>query len=109
MAKGGRQGTGCHQQRATHDGERLPTPRHPTPMIKPEKQAALAEANTAGTSRHPVVPAFLKVPAAVAYSGIGRCTLYELMGERKIKSHRIGAARVIDRASLEAFISSQPS
>ncbi len=78
-------------------------------MIKPEKQAALAEANTAGTSRQPVVPAFLKVPSAVAYSGIGRSTLYELMGERKIKSHRIGTARVIDRASLEAFISSQPS
>ncbi len=77
-------------------------------MIKPEKQAALAEANTAGTTRQPVVPAFLKVPAAVAYSGIGRSTLYELMGARKIKSHRIGAARVIDRASLDAFISSQP-
>ena len=78
-------------------------------MLNTEKQAALAEANTAGTSRQPVVPAFLKVPSAVAYSGIGRSTLYELMGERKIKSHRIGAARVIDRASLEAFITSQPS
>jgi excisionase family DNA binding protein len=78
-------------------------------MLNHEKQTALAEANTAGTSRQPVVPAFLKVPAAVAYSGIGRSTLYELMGERKIKSHRIGAARVIDRASLEAFITSQPS
>jgi excisionase family DNA binding protein len=78
-------------------------------MLNTEKQAALAEANTARTTRQPVVPAFLKVPAAVAYSGIGRSTLYELMGERKIKSHRIGAARVIDRASLEAFITSQPS
>jgi excisionase family DNA binding protein len=78
-------------------------------MLSHEKQTALAEATAASTARQPIVPAFLKVPAAVAYSGIGRSTLYELMGERKIKSHRIGVARVIDRASLEAFITSQPS
>ncbi len=78
-------------------------------MLNTEKQTALTEANKAGTTRQPVVPAFLKVPTAVAYSGIGRSTMYELMGAGKIKSHRIGAARVIDRASLDAFITSQPS
>ena len=78
-------------------------------MINIEKQTALAEATAAGAPRQPIVPGFLKIPAAVAYSGIGRSTLYELMGARKFKSHRIGAARVIDRASLDAFITSQPS
>ena len=97
----------------------LPTDRDPpgaaaekpnsTPMIHSEKQDALAEAQTASKTRQPVVPGFLKIPAAVAYSGIGRSTLYELMRARKIKSHRIGAARVIDRASLDAFITAQPS
>ena len=77
-------------------------------MLNTEKQAALAEANTAGTSRQPVVPAFLKVPTAVAYSGIGRSTMYELMGAGKIKSHLIGASRVIDRESIDQYVSSQP-
>lgn len=77
-------------------------------MLNTEKQGALAEATAASTPRHPIMPGFLKIPAAVAYSGIGRSTLYALMGERKVKSHRIGAARVIDRASLDAFITSQP-
>lgn len=78
-------------------------------MIKSEKQAALAEAEKAAKPRQPIVPGFLKMPAAVAYSGIGRSTLYELMGVGKIKSYRIGAARVIDRESLDGFITSQPS
>lgn len=78
-------------------------------MIKSEKLKALAEAKTAGTCRQPITPAYLKVPVAVAYSGIGRSTLYELMGAGKIRSHRIGAARVIDRESLDAFITAQPS
>lgn len=78
-------------------------------MLNDEKQTALAEASAAGHHRQPITPGFLKIPAAVAYSGIGRSTLYELMGARKIKSYRIGAARVIDRASLDAFITSQPA
>ena len=78
-------------------------------MLNTEKQTALAEATAAGTHRQRLVPGFLKIPAAVAYSGIGRSTLYELMGARRIKSYRIGSARVLCRSSLDAFITSQPS
>lgn len=78
-------------------------------MLASEKLGALESANAAARSRQPVTPRWLKIPSAVAYSGIGRSTLYELMNAGKIKSHRIGAARVIDRESLDAFISSQPS
>lgn len=78
-------------------------------MLKSEKETVLAIANAPGNPRQPVTPRWLKVPAAVAYSGICRSTIYELMNARKIKSHLIGAARVIDRESLDAFISSQPA
>lgn len=76
-------------------------------MLQTEKHQALTEANTA--TRQPITPRWLKIPAAVAYSGISRSTLYELMNAGQIKSHRIGAARVIDRESLDAFIATQPS
>ncbi len=81
-------------------------------MIQAEKQAALAEAKAITTHpdpRHQLKPRWLKVPAAVAYSSVGRSTLYELMNAGKVRSHRIGAARVIDRESLDAFIADQPS
>ena len=74
-------------------------------MIQSEKETVLTEANT----RQPITPRWLKVPAAVAYSGISRSVIYELLNARKIKSHRIGAARVIDRESLDAFIAGQPA
>ena len=35
-------------------------------MIKLEKQTALAEAYAIGTSRQPITPRWLKIPAAVA-------------------------------------------
>jgi excisionase family DNA binding protein len=78
-------------------------------MIKIEKQTSLAEANASGSARQHITPRWLKIPAAVAYTGISRSVLYELMNAGKIRSHRIGAARVIDRESLDAFVSSQPS
>jgi excisionase family DNA binding protein len=78
-------------------------------MLQIEKQNALAEATAASIARQPIVPGYLKIGTAVIYSGIGRSTMYELMGAGKIKSYRIGAARVIDRASLDAFITSQPA
>lgn len=77
-------------------------------MLQIEKHQALAEANTAAT-RQPITPRWLKIPAAVAYTGISRSVLYELLNAGKIKSHRIGAARVIDRESLDGFIANQPS
>lgn len=78
-------------------------------MITSEKQTALAEANSAISYRQLIPPRWLKIPTAVSYSAIGRSTLYELMNAGKIRSHRIGAARVIDRESLDAFIAGQPS
>lgn len=74
-------------------------------MIRIEKESALTESK----SRQPITPRWLKIPAAVAYSGISRSVIYELLNEGKIRSHRIGAARVIDRESLDAFIASQPA
>jgi excisionase family DNA binding protein len=109
MAKHGMQWIGFPHQTAPHGGAWLIKSNPLKSMLKTEKQNALAEAKAAGTSRQPITPAFLKVPAAVAYSGIGRSTMYELMGAGKIRSHRIGAARVIDRESLDAFITAQPS
>jgi excisionase family DNA binding protein len=76
-------------------------------MIQSEKQDALAEANTARPA--PLAPRFIKIAAAAQYSAISRSKLYELLAARKIKSHRIGGARVVDRESLDAYISSQPS
>jgi excisionase family DNA binding protein len=73
-------------------------------MIHTEKQNALTEAK----SRQPITPRWLKIPAAVAYSGISRSVMYELLNAGKIRSHRIGAARVIDRESLDEFIAGQP-
>lgn len=77
----------------------------PATMIKIEKTEVLTESKT----RQPITPRWLKIPAAVAYSGISRSAIYELLNARKIKSHLIGAARVIDRESIDAFISGQPA
>lgn len=78
-------------------------------MITIEKKIALDAANAATNPRQPMIPRWLKIPTAVAYAGVCRSTLYELMNAGKISSHRIGSSRLIDRESLDAFISSQPS
>jgi excisionase family DNA binding protein len=74
-------------------------------MLNSEKQTVLEETE----SRQPIPPRWLKVQVAVKYSGISRSALYVLLTNGKIRSHRIGAARVIDRESLDAFITSQPA
>lgn len=80
-------------------------------MIAPEKHSAIVTANAAANDEQTryFKPRFLKVSTAAIYSSISRSVLYELMTARKIKSHRIGGARVIDRESLDAFILSQPA
>ena len=80
-------------------------------MIAPERQDALSTANAAANdeqSRY-FKPRFLKIVTAATYSSISRSTLYELMNAGKIKSHKIGAARLLDRESLDFYISSQPA
>jgi hypothetical protein len=55
-------------------------------------------------------PPWLKVPAAVSYSGINRAKLYILMAEGQIKSASVcsrGSSRgirLVDRLSLDAFL-----
>jgi hypothetical protein len=56
-------------------------------------------------------PRWLRIPAAVKYSGLSRSRLYELLSEGRIKSvcvksHR-GAergVRLLDRESVDSFI-----
>ena len=56
-------------------------------------------------------PRWLRIPAAVKYSGLSRSRLYELLSERKIrsiclKSHK-GAergVRLLDRESIDTFM-----
>jgi len=57
-------------------------------------------------------PRWLKVEAAVSYTGISRAVLYRILAEGKIRSSSLRARgasrgiRLIDRASLDAFIES---
>jgi hypothetical protein len=57
-------------------------------------------------------PRWLRVPAAVNYSGISRAKLFVLMAEGRIKSASITSAgknrgiRVVDRLSIDKFLSS---
>ncbi len=65
------------------------------------------------THRGPVTlnPRWLRIPAAVKYSGLSRSKLYELLSEGKIqsiclKSHK-GAelgVRLLDRESIDTFM-----
>jgi hypothetical protein len=55
-------------------------------------------------------PRWLKVPAAVSYSGLSRAKLYVLMAEGQIKSASVRSRgrsrgiRIIDRLSLDEFL-----
>ena len=58
-------------------------------------------------------PAYLRIPDAIKYSGIGRSTLYTLMTEGRVKSvalktHKdnVRGLRLISRASLDSFLGS---
>jgi len=62
------------------------------------------------TSSHPVQPVWLRVPQAVHLTGLSRSKVYELLAAKRIKSASLRepgqrhATRLIDRASLLAFI-----
>ena len=56
-------------------------------------------------------PRWLRIPAAVKYSGLSRSRLYELLSERKIrsicvKSHKgtERGVRLLDRESIDTFM-----
>jgi excisionase family DNA binding protein len=52
-------------------------------------------------------PIAVTVPTALKLSGLGRTKLYELIAAKQIRSIRVGARRLIDFASLKAFLTSQ--
>jgi predicted DNA-binding transcriptional regulator AlpA len=58
-----------------------------------------------------LVPRWLRIPAAVKYSGLCRSHLYELIAKRKIKSiclksHKLNTrgVRLIDRESIDQLM-----
>jgi hypothetical protein len=59
-----------------------------------------------------IEPRWLRIPAAVAYSGFSRAKLFTLLSERLIESVSVVSAgkrrgiRVVDRLSIDEFLSS---
>lgn len=51
----------------------------------------------------------LTIPEAVAYSGIGRSSLYKLFSLGKITPRKIGKRTLILRDELERFVLSLPN
>jgi excisionase family DNA binding protein len=55
----------------------------------------------------PIEPIAVTIPTALKVSGLGRTKLYELIASKQIRSVRVGARRLIDFASLRAFLTSR--
>jgi len=58
-------------------------------------------------------PRWLRMPSAVKYSGLSRSRLYELLGQRRIKSiclksrnDALRGVRLVDRESIDLFMES---
>jgi excisionase family DNA binding protein len=60
----------------------------------------------ADVSQTPLDPIAVTIPTALKLSGLGRTKLYELIASKQIRSVRVGARRLIDFASMKAFLSS---
>ena len=54
------------------------------------------------------LPIYLSVQDAIKASSLGKTYLYELISTNRIKSFVVGKRRLIDTASLIAFIESHP-
>lgn len=82
-------------------------------MLAYEKTAALeasrSDAAPGPNRQHLPAPRWLRVPGACQYSGLNRSVLYTLLSAGKVRSHKIGGSRVVDRFSLDSFIESQPA
>jgi excisionase family DNA binding protein len=46
---------------------------------------------------------------AVKITGLGRTKLYELIGAGRIETRRVGTRRLVDFASLKAFLAGEAS
>jgi excisionase family DNA binding protein len=55
----------------------------------------------------PLEPISITVPTALKLSGLGRTKLYELIASKQIRTVRVGARRLVDFASLKAFLTSR--
>jgi excisionase family DNA binding protein len=53
-----------------------------------------------------IEPVTISIPAALRASGLGRTKLYELIAKREIASVRVGTRRLVNYASLKAFLNS---
>jgi excisionase family DNA binding protein len=51
----------------------------------------------------PILPAAFTIAGAVAYTGISRSKLYELMKQGDIASFQVGGRRMILRGALDEF------
>lgn len=51
---------------------------------------------------------FAPIPAACARAGIGRTTVYRLIGEGRIVALKVGRRTLVDLASLDRFLESAP-
>lgn len=51
----------------------------------------------------PILPVALNMTGAVAYSGLSRSRLYELMRDGALASFHVGSRRMIRRDALDAF------
>ena len=79
--------------------------------MNPILRSKILQGAHAGTSNLEL--RWLKVDAAVRYSGISRAVLYRILAEGKIRSSSLRAReasrgiRLIDRLSLDAYIDSR--
>lgn len=51
-----------------------------------------------------VAPLLHSIPAAAKILGVGRSTVYELLGEKRLRSVHLGRRRLIPDAALRDFI-----
>lgn len=72
----------------------LAEPLPPTPQFKPGTKCP--------------VPIAYGIDDAVAVSGIGRTTLYALIGSGRLRSVKVGTRRLIRREDLLALLASEP-
>ena len=54
-----------------------------------------------------IEPVTVTIPGAIRASGLGRTKLYELIAKREIASVRVGSRRLVNYASLKAFLASR--
>jgi predicted DNA-binding transcriptional regulator AlpA len=85
---------------------RLSSPREIYPPGLAMTRPALRTAKSAG--QIPMTIA-VTIPDAVAMSGIGRTSLYKLIGEGKLRPRKLGRRALILVDELEACIRSQPT